>query len=458
MPILMKTEACLPEFLAGRGRRGGIILAGVLALWLANCGGAGAQDAAAEQQRLYEHMVRQPTNYDATFAFVKVATERGDYEAAIGALERLLFYNADQPLVKYELGSLYFRLGSYALAKRYFLEARAAPDVDAATKARIEASLQVVDKELQPSRFSGFAQTGLRYQSNASFAPSSGTVRFNGADFGLPPTNGGKSDTNWFGLVGLSHDYDLQDRNGTVLETRFIGYLTQQFRLHDLDVGLFDVSFGPRFSFPSEWIPGASVKPYVVGGSAWVDGARYLSSGGAGLSFGVPTRWGATLEPSIEWRRANYVTGDPVLAEFNSGDWFTAALGSTVSINERLKLDARAYYRRGDASINFQSFNQFAIEAALSYEFSPPLASIPQNWTISPFARLVRTSFDAPNPFIDPATTNTVNEGVAGIVLDTPITASFGIATTIQYDRSYSPLPNYRQNNLSILIGPTARF
>ena len=262
--------------------------------------------------------------------------------------------------MKYELGTLYFRLGSYALAKRYFLEALATPAVDAATKARIEASLQTVDKQSQPSRFSGFAQTGLRYQTNASFVPSSNTVRFNGIDFGLPPTNGGKSDTNWFGLVGLSHDYDLQDQGGTVLETRFIGYLTQQFRLHDLDVGLFDVSFGPRFSFPSEWIPGASVKPYVVGGSAWVDGARYLSSGGAGLSFEIPTRWGATLEPSFEWRRANYVTGDPVLAEFNSGDWFTVALGSTVPINDRLKLDARAYYRRGDASMNFQSFNQFA--------------------------------------------------------------------------------------------------
>jgi hypothetical protein len=457
MRIFMRSEARLPRFFAGRGRPGRI-LAGVLALWLANGGGASAQDAATEQQRLYDQMVRQPTNYDATFAFVKVATERGDYEAAIGALERLLFYNHDQPLVKYELGSLYFRLGSYALAKRYFLEALATPDVDAATKARIEASLQIVDKQSQPSQFSGFAQTGLRYQSNASFAPSSNTVRFNGADFGLPPTNGGKSDTNWFGLVGLSHDYDLQDQNGTVLETRFIGYLTQQFRLQNLDVGLFDVSFGPRLSVASEWVPGATIKPYVVGGSAWVDGARYLSSGGAGLSFAIPTCWDATLEPNVEWRRVNYVTGNPVLAEFNSGDWLTVALGSSLPINDRFKLDARAYYRRGDSSMNFQSFNQWAIEGALSYEFAPPLASIPQNWTISPFARLIRTSFDAPNPFIDPATTNAVNEWVAGISLDTPITTSFGIATTIQYDRSYSPLPNYRQNNLSILAGPTARF
>jgi hypothetical protein len=457
MGIRMGPEARSAWPLARRGRPSRI-LAATLALWLAHGAAAEAQDGTSEQQRLYEQMVRRPTDYAATFAFVKVATEHGDYEAAIGALERLLFYNPDQSLVKYELGTLYYRLGSYALAKRYFLEALATSDVDATTKARIEASLQTVDKQSQPSRFSGFAQTGLRYQTNASFAPSSNTVRFNGIDFGLPPTNGGKSDTNWFGLVGLSHDYDLEDQGGTVLETRFIGYLTQQFRLRDLDVGLFDVSFGPRLTFASEWIPGATIKPYVVGGSAWVDGTRYLSSGGAGLSLSIPTRWGATLEPSFEWRRVNYVTGNPVLAEFNSGDWFTVALGSTLPINDRLKLDARAYYRRGDASMNFQSFDQWGVEGALSYEFAPPLGSIAQNWTISPFARLIRTSFDASNPFIDPLTTNSVNEWVAGVTLDTPITATFGIATTIQYDRTYSPLPNYRQNNLSIMSGPTVRF
>ena len=430
----------------------------VLAICLAGVGKAPAQDGAAEQQRLYEQMSRQPTNGEATYAFVKVATQRGDYEAAIGALERLLFYNPNLSLVKYELGTLYFRLGSYALAKRYFLEALAAPDLDAALKARIEANLADTEKQSQPSRFSGFAQTGLRYQSNASFAPSSNTVRFNGVDFGLPPANGGKSDANWFGLVGLSHDYDLQDQNRTVLETRFIGYLTQQFRLHNLDVGLFDVSFGPRMSFLPELLPGATIKPYVVGGSAWVDGAQYLATGGAGLTLGIPTPWGATLEPSFEWRRANYNTGNPTLAEFNSGNWYTLALASTIPLNDHLKLDARAYFRRGDAAMNFQAFDQWVAEGALSFEFAPPLNFVSQNWTISPFARVIRTSFDAPNPAIDPLVSNTSNEWIAGIALDTPITATFGITTTIQYDRTYSTLPNYRQNNFSILSGPTARF
>jgi hypothetical protein len=43
-------------------------------------------------------------------------------------------------------------------------------------------------------------------------------------------------------------------------------------------------------------------------------------------------------------------------------------------------------------------------------------------------------------------------------MLATPITALFGITTTVQFDRTNSTLPNYRQSNFSILTGPTAQF
>jgi hypothetical protein len=44
-----------------------------------------AQDASDEQERLHAQMLREPTNYPLTFAYVKVATDRGDYEAAIAS-------------------------------------------------------------------------------------------------------------------------------------------------------------------------------------------------------------------------------------------------------------------------------------------------------------------------------------------------------------------------------------
>src|SRR4051794_20017612 len=76
-----------------------------LAAGMLNASGAPAwsQDASRSvQDRLWQAVAREPTNYDLTFDLVRVSTQIGDYEAAIGALERLLFYNPDLARVRYE--------------------------------------------------------------------------------------------------------------------------------------------------------------------------------------------------------------------------------------------------------------------------------------------------------------------------------------------------------------------
>jgi hypothetical protein len=426
-----------------------------------------AQDASDEQERLHAQMLREPTNYQVTFAYVKVATDRGDYEAAIAALERLLYYNPNLAHVKYELGTLYFKLRSFDMAKRYFKDALVTPGLDPVTRSRIEGYLPDAERQTQQSRFAGFAQTGVRYQSNANFAPSNGLVNVSGQQLGLPTAFTKRSDSNWFGMVGLSHDYDLNDAAGSSFETRFTGYLTQQFTLHDLDVGLIDGSFGWRIPFTSNWFPGASVKPYVTGGNIWVGGSQYLASGGAGVVFTLPVNATLSFEPGFEWRHVDVSINSPVatpgvsasqLNEFSTGNWYTGGLSVKYAIFETVKLDARGYYRRGEAAADFQNFDQWVGEAALSFLVPPPFKWMPRYWTLSPFGRYVETDFDAPNPFLNPTTTRTDKTWTAGVIFDTPITKWFGLKTTFQYDKTTSTLPNFRMDNYSVLSGPTARF
>jgi hypothetical protein len=420
---------------------------------------AQAQTIVSEQDRLFQQMLRNPKNLDVTFAYVKVAADNGDYEAAIGALERVLFYQPGLARVKYELGSLYFRLGSYEMARRYFREALASPDIDAITKDRIEASLPDADKQTQQSRLSGFAQTGLRYQTNASYAPTGGIVRLGGQDLALLPSATRGGDTNWFALAGISHDYDLDNQRGDTLETRFIGYTTEQARFTDLNVGQFDLSFGPRLALGTDLLPGATIKPYVVGGNTWLGGVSYLGSAGAGISANIPLGARLTLGPEFEWRRVDFNNQDVApLSSFNSGDWFTAGLALSSPLTQQLRLDVKGSYRRGDSQFNFQSYNQWVGEAALSYSFAPPFGGAPRNWNLSPFVRLIETGFDAPNPAIDPIVTQRDTEWIAGLILEAPLTKTFGVSTVVQYDRTNSTLPNFRQNNFSAMFGPTARF
>lgn len=414
--------------------------------------------SAADQQALFQRMVKQPTNHEITFEFARVATARGDYEAAIGALERLLFYNPRLTQVKYELGALYFRLGSYEMAKRYFKEALASPDLAPETRARIEAYLPDASKQLQNSRFSGFAQTGIRTQTNANYAPVSGAILFNGTPLTLLPNAQKKSDVNWFGLAGLSHDYDLNVQRGDVLETRFVGYMTEQSRFSQLNVGLFDMSIGPRLSISEIW-QGATIKPYVVGGNTWLDNKSYLSSIGAGLDVKLPVGNRFSFGPGFEWRNNDFNIGNinPV-SPFNSGNSYTASLGGSWQATQNIRLDTRGFYRHGDAQYNFNAYEQWAAEVALTYEYAPPFSGIVRNWSVAPFFRLLDTKFGAPNPFIDPTTTQHDTMWSTGAIFNFPITGWFGISTAIQYDHTDSTIQNYRLNNFSVMVGPTARF
>src|SRR4051812_1042993 len=407
---------------------------------------ARAQDAASEQDALFQRVLSNPADLEATFDYVRVATARGDYEAAIGALERILFYRPNVARIKYELGSLYFRLKSYDMARRYFKEALQSPDLDPITKDRVETSLPDAEKQSEQSRLSGFVATGLRYQTNASFAPTSGTVRLGGQDLALLPSATRRSDTNWYGLAGVSHDHDLDNQRGDVLETRFVGYLTAQQRFNELNVGLFDLSFGPRMALAPELLPGVTIKPYVVGGNTWLGGNSYLSTGGAGVSAKIPFGDRFSIGPEFEWRRAEVNSGDVVpVSTLSSGNWYTAGLSSTAEIAQQIRLDARGLYRRADGQFNFQNYNQWVVEAAITFSFAPPFDFVSRNWSMAPFARYIRTEFDAANPFIDPLTTRRDAEWIAGVVLDTPLTKTFGLSTIIQYDKVGSTLPNYRQ-------------
>jgi hypothetical protein len=151
---------------------------------------------------------------------------------------------------------LYQRLGSYEIAVRYFREALASPDLEPGTRERIEANLPDTEKNLRPSRFSGFIYSGLRYQSNANYAPAGGILRLGGLDYALSSRAVlRKPDWNWFGIVGLSHDYDLQNQRGDVIETRLIGYGTKQQRFDQLDLGFFEASFGPRLALAPDALP-----------------------------------------------------------------------------------------------------------------------------------------------------------------------------------------------------------
>ena len=433
---------------------------GLIALCLGlGQGAAGAEITRADQERLFAASLREPTNYELTFEYVRASAALGDNEAAIGALERLLNYNPRLTRAKFELGSLYFRLGSYETAVRYFKDALASDDLDPATRARIGAYLPDAEKRLSPSQWTGLLQTGIRYQSNVSALPDTGTLQVLGSNFPVGPNQQKKSDWNAFELAQISHDYDFQNQRGDTFETRFTGYGTQQFQLTQFNLGFMEGSLGPRLALSPEFLPGVTIKPYIVGNLSWIGGSQYLNSGGAGVSLRAPVTEAWTIEPAVEWRQLSvHNPGLLVGTALGSGDLITGTIATSYRFNDWITFEGAGILDGAHAFNPWQSFFQGGFQADMRIEFDPPSELLPRRWTVMPYARVLWTSFDAPDPFINAFLKRNDTDWRTGVLLDMPVTGTFGVAAMFQYARTNSNIINYRTDDLSFMIGPNARF
>ncbi len=407
------------------------------------------------RDRLFHDTLKHPTDVALALAYVKACVALHDYEAAIGTLERVLFYAPDDANVKAQLGFLYYQLHSSQIARQYFDAALTGPALDDAARAKIAGASPAVDTANAGSHLYGSLQAGARYQSNAAFNPDNNILRLSGQDYVFTHPRDQGSDGNVFGVAQIAYDYDLGNQRGDTVEARFTGYATQQFHLTDLSVGLYDVSVGPRFALDA--LPGSSVKVYAAGGQVFLAGQRYLSSGGGGVVADLAVRPGTFVEPGIEVRRASF-SDVSVYSSLNSGNTVTVSLAGATTFNDAFSATARAFYTRDAAAAAYQTTNNFAEQLAVTARFAAPLPFIHALWSVSPYVKLVQTLFEGANPFIDTATTRRDDEMQYGLVIDTPVSAAIDIVTNVQEARVASNIPNYRLQNFSILSGPMVRF
>lgn len=443
----------------------GAMIAGAFFAALAFIAPASAdEDQRAEQARLAAHIQTHPTDYEATYRYVLVSTELRDYEAGIGALERVLMFNPNLGRARKELGFLYARLGAYEVSAQHLRKALGQGGLDSVQTAQIEAQLPDIEKRNESNRLYLRLHVGLRAQSNANFFPANNLFQVGGV--GVASGQPRKSDINSFQLVQAAHDLDFENGRGDMLETRVTGYATQQFRLPEYSIALFSGSIGPRIFFAPDFYKGLSVKPYLTGAVAMLGSSNYLNTGGAGLNLRAQFAEDFWLEPGFEWRslwvdpgRSFFgVSPYSTLSTLATGDVITGYFGGTYGIFNDIKLEGRVAYSHAGAGNAQQSSNQVDVQALLRLEVDPPLPIIPRKWTIAPYARFTQLAFEAANPLVNFGVARRDVAWIEGIMLDAPITATFGFTGNLEFARNDSNIPNFKTQNVSVTFGPTAKF
>ena len=88
-------------------------------LLVVSCLPAESQTTSDLLNPLFQGILAQPANFNNALQYATQAPA-SDIESAISTYEQLLFYNPNLASVRFELGVLYYRLGSYEMARSYF--------------------------------------------------------------------------------------------------------------------------------------------------------------------------------------------------------------------------------------------------------------------------------------------------------------------------------------------------
>lgn len=408
---------------------------------------------ADDYDALFKAMFKDPSNLDLAFRFAEQAVARGDYEAAIGALERMLFYNSNLPRVKLELGVLYFKLGSYDLAKGYFEDAVRGGDVPPEVKAQVAVYLTEINRRLSPYEYSLFLQSGVRYQTNANVGPDSTLVRAFGQDAQLNSQFGHAPDWNWFQIAALNFSYKL-GRRGDAIEFTLLGYYAGQNKFHQFNLGFLEAMVGPRIFLN----PTVSIKPYAIGDLVWLGDQRYFNALGGGGSIRSPIGEHFTVEAYAETRhRTFYDSNDFPTSSQQTGNISTVAVTTDLRYG-LFHLTTRGSYDANRAIFTYNSYDRWSIDIGLPFEFNVPIAGMSRQIVFTPTAGLSYTPYRQPNPLIDPFTNRLDRETRLGGILDVQVYQNFGIRTQVTQTWINSTLPNFTMKNFTVAFGPTARF
>jgi tetratricopeptide (TPR) repeat protein len=415
----------------------------------------------AEKEALFQRTLRDPGNLDVAFAYADAAAKLGDNEAAVSALERMLLFNPNLSRVQLELGALYFRMGSYDVARTYFERAAAANPPDD-VKERIGTYLAEISRRSAPQRFSGFAFLGAQYQSDANIAGSS-SIAFPGFVVNLLPQFTKRRDYNFFATGSMLYSYDLATQAADTFEIGGTGYVNHYGVFERLNLGLVEATVGPRLNF-REPLPGvisASLKPYAIANEVTLGNHQYFYTGGIGGESTVLAWEDMRFKSSVEFRKKTFANAPdrPLSTGFDGNDTIVSLFAAKpITIVPDSELSLEFDFLNQDTKAAFFTNKSFAGAAAYRIRYDDPTRffrhpletnfSLSRSWA----------DYAAPDPCCGVPSNRFDRRWRFGIAQTFPVTYDVQVVLQLQRDIVSSNVPLYHYTSNSALLGAQIRF
>jgi tetratricopeptide (TPR) repeat protein len=401
-----------------------------------------------ELDEAYKRLLVDPSDVALNRRMIDLAVALDDYDAAIGAVERLIFYEPGNASLQLEAARYYLAIGSFAAARGYLDDILALPNVPADVRRDVEQMIAEIDKAANPAVWAGFGQIGVRYQTNANIGPA-----FLGSDEPFF-VDGPESDWNVFALGTLAYANPVGDN--TIFEAQVSGYYADQFNINRLDLGFLDITIGPRFVSDNDVV---SIKPYAVTQGILLGSDPYQVAFGGGVTTRIGLGEGWWIEPQAEYKRREYYNSEDYPdATDQTGNLYTFAARLNGDLAEDLNWSTRLAYNVNRATEDYQSFDYVVATTSLRMAFD---LFGQENWAFTPFASISFTDYKGLAPTEVISGLDKIRQDFLwsiGAILEIPIGENFSFNLQVQYTENDSNLDRYTYDNLQVMLGPAGRF
>ncbi len=418
-----------------------------------------ASQNAARRKILFAKMMVEPANLEIAFEYASLSAQAGDLESAISTLERMLIFAPDEPRLQLELGVLYYRLGSYEVARNYLNAALKAPNIPISVKMRVDSYLAEIRDRTAIDRFNGAVVFGTRFQSNATGGTRNDTLNLGWFDFPLPDDAKADSDFNAFVLGNFLYSHDLASQ-GDRFDVQLLTYGTLYGEHHEINIALAELTFGPVFSLDRFDLDHTDFGIYGILGGVTLSGDPYQLSGGAGVMLDKALTRDTRARLQVEYRHQDYRDSElrPNASDRTGND--IRVVGSlSHQLTDRFAVFASVEGERQHARQDYASNRQIGAIIGGTYLLDPPIGEGSQPWTVGLNFGAIDWRFDGPDPamFMTTDARHDVEAFVQGS-LTIPLRSNWSVQTVLGYRNVSSNDEINAFNDVSLSLGLMKSF
>ncbi len=422
--------------------------------------GTAAEVSEQQREAMLQAMIARPSDLDLAFQYAQAASNAGDYEGAISALERVLIYAPNTPSIQFELGVLYYKLGAYDVARSYFEQVLLNPSVPNGIAEQVRLYIQQLALAADPPPFSATIFSAIRWESNANFGPSTNSVTLNGIDFTLGSQSVGKEGWSALNIGTLHYSYDLKQQ-GDRLEFDFLAYSTAYFDndLRPIDLDFFEFTLGPSFNLKRLAWDQTRLFVYGIADLSYLGYKSYFYAPGAGIRLLSFSATQSVLDARLETRYRDF-EDNSVLPLNSLRDGWQTRLGMNYSyyFTPGFVLTTQAYVQRESADVGYYSDWELALSAGFAWTFKNPVwdAQYPLTWQVG--GGIIRRDYDDPDPTINAFDSERDDTWWGRTAVVVPVAQTWSLVPQVEYRDQRSNYDLRTFDNLTAILGVQKRF